>query len=123
MFEMEGGECRGRIINQLSGGKVRGKIFGEEVVVLIDRGATHTFISNKVVNDLKLSTKETSHYGVILGSSIAIKGKGVCENVELLLNDWNVTTDFLPLELGGVDVILGMQWHTHWGLRKWIGKI
>ncbi|TYK17139.1 putative retroelement pol polyprotein [Cucumis melo var. makuwa] len=40
----------------------------------------------------------------------AIKGKGVYENVELLLNEWKVKTDFLPLELGGVDAILGMQW-------------
>lgn len=41
------------------------------------------------MNDLKLHTNETSHYGVILESGTAIKGKGVYENV---------------------DAILGMQW-------------
>ncbi|KAA0054180.1 transposon Tf2-1 polyprotein isoform X1 [Cucumis melo var. makuwa] len=98
--------------------KVREKIFGEEVVVLIDCGATHNFISNKLVTELKLSTKKTSHYGVILGSGTAIKGKGACENVELLLNDWKVTAEFLPLELGGVDAILGMQWLYSLGVTK-----
>ncbi|TYK09529.1 ty3-gypsy retroelement transposase [Cucumis melo var. makuwa] len=41
-----------------------------------------------LVNEMKLHTKETSHYGVILGSGAVIKGKSVCENVEIMLNDW-----------------------------------
>ncbi|KAA0050629.1 transposon Tf2-1 polyprotein isoform X1 [Cucumis melo var. makuwa] len=40
----------------------------------------------------------------------AIQGKGVCEDVEIQLMNWKVKEEFLPLELGGVDVVLGMQW-------------
>ncbi|TYJ99679.1 ty3-gypsy retroelement transposase [Cucumis melo var. makuwa] len=80
--------------------KVRGKIHGEEVIVLIDCKATHNFISEKVVVALKLHTKETSNYGVILGSGTTIKSKGVCKNVEVMLNEWRVVQSFLPLELG-----------------------
>ncbi|KAA0041992.1 Ty3/gypsy retrotransposon protein [Cucumis melo var. makuwa] len=40
----------------------------------------------------------------------AIQGKGVCESLEVKMKEWTVKEDFLPLELGGVDVILGMQW-------------
>ncbi|KAA0066460.1 uncharacterized protein E6C27_scaffold21G005610 [Cucumis melo var. makuwa] len=90
--------------------KVRGKLLNKEIIVMIDCGATHNFISEKLVKTLRLSTKETAHYGVILGSGTAIQGKGVCQAVEIHLADWKVTEDFLPLELGGVDVILGMQW-------------
>ncbi|KAA0041085.1 uncharacterized protein E6C27_scaffold477G00590 [Cucumis melo var. makuwa] len=61
--------------------KVRGKMQEEDVIILIDCGATHNFVSEKLVKKLQLPTKETAHYG-----------------------------DFLPLELGGVDVILGMRW-------------
>lgn len=67
--------------------KVKGKIKGEEVTILIDCGATHNFIFKKVVSTLQLPTKETSNYGVILGWRIVIKGKGVCEAVEILLNE------------------------------------
>ncbi|KAA0039160.1 ty3-gypsy retrotransposon protein [Cucumis melo var. makuwa] len=91
--------------------KVKVKIKGEEVVVLIDWGSTHNFISKKVVAALKLPRKEISNYGVILGSRTTIKGKGVCEAVELVLNEWRVVENFIPPELGGVDVILGIQWH------------
>ncbi|KAL0543107.1 hypothetical protein IC582_018194 [Cucumis melo] len=65
--------------------KVRGKLLGEEVVILIDCGATHNFVSEKL-------------------------GKGVCEKLEVQLKGWKIVEDFLPLELGGVDVILRMQW-------------
>ncbi|TYK18018.1 Retrotransposable element Tf2 [Cucumis melo var. makuwa] len=98
--------------------KVRGKLKGEEIVVLIDCGATHNFISEKLVKEMKLHTKKTSHYGMILGSGTAIEGKGVCENVELTLNEWKVVADFLPLELGGVDAILGMQWLYSLGVTE-----
>ncbi|KAA0039183.1 ty3-gypsy retrotransposon protein [Cucumis melo var. makuwa] len=90
--------------------KVRGKIKDREVVILIDCGATHNFVYEKLTSELQLITKDTSHYGVILGSGAAIKGKGICESVEIILNEWKVIADLLPLELGGVDVVLGMQW-------------
>ncbi|KAL4027645.1 hypothetical protein IC575_010820 [Cucumis melo] len=90
--------------------KVKGKLGKEEVVVLIDCGATHNFIAEKLVEKLKLPMKETPNYGVILGSGTSIKGKGVCDKVELWLGNCKVTDSFLPLELGGVDAILGMQW-------------
>ncbi|KAA0033061.1 ty3-gypsy retroelement transposase [Cucumis melo var. makuwa] len=62
--------------------KVRGKLQNEEVVILIDCGDTHNFVSEKLVKQLQLPIKETPHYG----------------------------EKFLPLELGGVDIILRMQW-------------
>ncbi|TYK31571.1 Transposon Tf2-9 polyprotein [Cucumis melo var. makuwa] len=55
---------------------------------------------------MKIPIKETAHYGVILGSDTTIQGKGVCEGVEIQLKNWKLKEEFLPLELGGVDVIL-----------------
>ncbi|KAA0038305.1 ty3-gypsy retrotransposon protein [Cucumis melo var. makuwa] len=90
--------------------KVRGSLQGREVVILIDCSATHNFVSEKLIASLQLPVKETAHYGVILGSGTAIQGKGICESLEVQMKNWTVKEDFLPLELGGVDVILGMQW-------------
>ncbi|XP_031745972.1 uncharacterized protein LOC116406393 [Cucumis sativus] len=98
--------------------KVRGKIKDREVIILIDCGATHNFISDKVVQELSLPTKTTSHYGVILGSCAAVKGKGICEGIELELEGWKVEANFLPLELGGVDGVLEMQWLYSLGVTE-----
>ncbi|TYJ96445.1 Ty3/gypsy retrotransposon protein [Cucumis melo var. makuwa] len=65
---------------------------------------------NSVVGLNDPGTMKTAYYGVILGSGTAIQGKGVCEALEVKMKDWIVKEDFLPLELRGVDVILGMQW-------------
>ncbi|KAA0043666.1 Ty3/gypsy retrotransposon protein [Cucumis melo var. makuwa] len=90
--------------------KVRGKLLGEDVIILIDCGETHNFVSEKLVKKLILPIKETSHYGVILGFGAAVQGKGICEKLEVQLNNWKIVEDFLLLDLGGVDVILGLQW-------------
>lgn len=88
------------------------------VVVLIDCGATHNFISEKLVNQLNLPMGETSHYRVLLGSSTTMKGKGICSKIELVLGDWKIIDNFLPLELGGVDVVLGIQWLHSLGVME-----
>ncbi|KAA0043866.1 Ty3/gypsy retrotransposon protein [Cucumis melo var. makuwa] len=72
--------------------QVEGKIGKEEVVILIDCGATHNFIAEKLVTKLELIPQETPNYGV---------------------ND-----SFLPLELRGVDIILGMQWLYSLGVTE-----
>lgn len=42
-----------------------------------------------------------------------MRGKGVCKAVIIILPTVTVKDDFLPLEFGNVDVILGLQWlHT-----------
>ena len=90
--------------------KVKGKIAQHEVVVLIDYGATHNFISTKLVQELELPLECTSGYGILMGTGAAVKGKGVCRGVILTLQNIEIVVDFLPLELGSADVILGMQW-------------
>ena len=39
-----------------------------------------------------------------------MSGLGVCEAVSLQLQGLQFTSDFVALELGGVDVVLGIQW-------------
>ncbi|KAA0047238.1 Ty3/gypsy retrotransposon protein [Cucumis melo var. makuwa] len=98
--------------------KVKGRVGEEEVVILIDCGATHNFVAEDLVTRLGLTLQETPNYGVILGSGTAVKGKGVCRNVEVQLDGWQVTDSFLPLQLGGVDMILGMQWLHSLGVTE-----
>ena len=77
--------------------KVKGKIKEREVVILIDCRATHNFISTNVVEELQLTTKDTSHYGVILGSDTTVKGKGACEAVEGEIEQMEDSGQFLTV--------------------------
>ncbi|KAA0052082.1 ty3-gypsy retrotransposon protein [Cucumis melo var. makuwa] len=40
------------------------------------------------------------------GSGAAVQGKGICEKLEVQLNNWKIIEDFLPLDLGGVDDVI-----------------
>lgn len=90
--------------------KILGEVGGISVVVLVDSGATHNFISKEIVEKAKLSLTSSTNYGVILGTDEAICAAGVCKGVILTISDITIVHDFLPLPLGSADVILGVAW-------------
>ncbi|KAI0492199.1 hypothetical protein KFK09_026466 [Dendrobium nobile] len=98
--------------------KVKGKIHGREVVVLIDSGATHNFISTQVAEELGMEPTETGSYGVMMGTGKIESSTGICKGVEMSLQEIRVVEDFLPLRLGSTDVILGMKWLQTLGETK-----
>lgn len=90
--------------------KLMGKIKERDVLLLIDFGATHNFISEHFVQELELPVINTNNYGIVLGNGVATRGRGVCKSIVLTIPELTITEDFLPLQLNGVEVILGMQW-------------
>lgn len=96
--------------------RLRGEILGVLVVVLIDCGATHNFVSTDLVKKLRLPVTDTTDYGVIIGSGEKVKGSGICKGVVLYLQDLTVVEEFLPLQLGSLDVILGVKWLSTLGV-------
>lgn len=91
--------------------KLRGLLMGSEVVVMIDPGATHNFVSLEKVAELDIAVTDCGGFGVSLGNGEAIKGSGICKDVLLQLEGGVVIQeDFLPLSLGSSDIILGVQW-------------
>ncbi|XP_022131713.1 uncharacterized protein LOC111004816 [Momordica charantia] len=89
--------------------KIKGILQGQGVVVLLDCGAAHNFISNRLVKEFKIPQSETYNYGIIAGTRPAVKGKGICCGVVMELLGVTVVEDFLLIELNDLDVILGMK--------------
>lgn len=89
--------------------KFKGKIKDRVVVILLDSGATHSFISRKVVEELNLPIS-TAKFAVTLGDERKVKGAGKCQQVELWFQRVSVTQDLFFFYLGSVDVILGVDW-------------
>lgn len=90
--------------------KLKGTVKDKEVLVLIDSSATHNFIHQRIVNELELPISGKMKFGVVIGNGTELRGQGVCRSIEVKLTDLVVMADFLAIELGQMDVILGMQW-------------
>lgn len=90
--------------------RLTGMIMNVPVVVMIDPGATHNFISLSVVEKIGITVSETEEFGMMLGRGKSVTGKGECKEVQLCLRSIEIIENFFPLELGNSDVILGIQW-------------
>lgn len=90
--------------------KLRGTILETELVVMIDPGTTHNFISPSTVQKLGIPVTSTGGFGVVLGTGETIRGQGVCRGIRLCIQGIEICEDFLPLTLGNADVILGIEW-------------
>ncbi|MCI20052.1 pentatricopeptide repeat-containing protein, partial [Trifolium medium] len=90
--------------------KICGKIAGIEVVVLIDSGASHNFISPDVTTALGLLVTPTTAKSIKLGDGHRVFSQGTCEGVQIALGPESFEVDALVLELGGLDVVLGVSW-------------
>lgn len=90
--------------------RLKGLVSGEEVIVMIDPGATHNFISLSLIEKLQLPLVQTKEFGVSLGNGESVKGSGECRGVLVQFEEVEVVEDFLPFILGNSDVLLGLQW-------------
>ncbi|WVZ14824.1 hypothetical protein V8G54_012390 [Vigna mungo] len=90
--------------------KLRGHIGQREVLVLIDSGASHNFINRRVVEELRMTVTKTQPYLVSLGDGQRRRIDGCCEKVALEIGETQVVERFYIFELGGVEVILGVEW-------------
>ncbi|XP_062113017.1 uncharacterized protein LOC133824158 [Humulus lupulus] len=101
--------------------KLDGHIGTQSVIVLIDSGATHNFISNVLIHKLGLPITTTASYGMVLGMRKATQTQGICRGIGVTIEGIEIVEDFLPLDLGNTDIILPIQWletlgvtHINW---------
>lgn len=80
--------------------KLKGVVKDKEVLILIDSGATHNFIHQVLVEELKLTIEEGTAFGVTIGDGSNRRRKGLCQRVEVKLPELTIIADFLAVELG-----------------------
>ncbi|CAL9232051.1 unnamed protein product [Arabidopsis halleri] len=106
--------------------KLIGFLGKSKVVVLIDSGASHNFLTPNLAAKLKMLVCEDSRLEVRLGNGVSVHGTGVCKDVKFQLPGVEFQSNFISLELGGVDVILGMErletlgtCEVNWRKQEW----
>ena len=90
--------------------KLWGTLGARKVVILIDSGASANFISKELVEELNLEVDEGPKYCVEMGIGKLEKGRGVCKGVTLEVQGVRITQNFFIFELGGTEVVLGVNW-------------
>jgi hypothetical protein len=90
--------------------KLKGHIKKDNVTVLIDTGSTHNFLDINVARNLKLFVYPVPDMKVMVVDGKKIKNVGKCHKVKLQIQDFNLESEFYTVPLGGVDVVLGVQW-------------
>ncbi|KAL1222279.1 hypothetical protein V5N11_026796 [Cardamine amara subsp. amara] len=90
--------------------KLWGSIGKVKIMVMLDSGATNNFINPTVVAKSKLKPTSNKGMTIRLGTGITTSGSSICQQVPFTLQGVDCTADFIVLDLGDNDIILGIQW-------------
>src|SRR3984885_9704176 len=82
----------------------------KKVIVLIDSGSTHNFIHCKVAKELNCFLYPAPECQVMVANRGTINFSGKCHNIKLSMGKYILTSPMLSIPMGGVDVVLGIQW-------------
>jgi len=96
--------------------KAKGTIKGSEVIVLVDTGAKGNFLSTHIASSLGLPLSPMRPFQVEVGNGAIELGVGGCKNVEMIVQGVSIVANFLVIELGLSEVVLGA------GLDAGLGK-
>lgn len=90
--------------------KLRGKLNGEIIVIMIDSGASHNFLSRKLVQRMGIPVLQSHNFQVRLGDGSKSPTLGKCKGVSVTADTCEILSDFYVFPLGGVDAIFGVAW-------------
>ena len=78
--------------------------------MLIDCGRTHNFIHCKLAKALNCFIYPAPEFQVIIANGGTINCSGKCHKITLTMGEYVLNIPILAIPMGGVDVVLGVQW-------------
>lgn len=81
-----------------------------KIIVLIDSGLTHNFMSTRLANMLQLSIIPTITFSVRVVKGEKLTCQGNFEKVQVLIQDVPFSLIVYSLPIIGLDMVLGIQW-------------
>jgi hypothetical protein len=81
---------------------------------LFDSGASYSFVSKNFVSQAGLSVQRMGHPIVVSSANGSISSCSVCQGCSVILADEVFSANLVVISLGAFDVILGMDWLSHY---------
>ena len=87
---------------------------GEEVLILVDTGSSYSYISSELVIGLDIKYQMVSNpFSIIMENGVCVTNNAICPSVMWEVNQYKFKFDLKVMELGGWDIILGVDWMVH----------
>ena len=83
---------------------------------MIDPGSTHNFIYYKIAKELNCFLYPTPKCQVMVENGGTINFSRKCHNIKLTMWEYLLNILMLSIQMGGVDVVLGVQWLQYLGM-------
>ena len=90
--------------------KIEGAIDGIPVIILVDSGATHNFVSRKLVTALGLPATFFLGINIQLGDSYKVFVNQRCPNLNVTVGSCDFKLSALVFDMGHLDMVLGIEW-------------
>jgi hypothetical protein len=81
-----------------------------KLVLLIDSGSTHNFISSAVARKVGITLTAAGKMEVLVANSEILASGGICRGVMICLGGFPFMVDFYVLEIEGCEAVLGVVW-------------
>ncbi|KAA8542937.1 hypothetical protein F0562_024089 [Nyssa sinensis] len=86
------------------------KLGSHEVIVLVDSGSTHNFVSERIARLLRMPVVPTEPFTIRVANGENMKCQGRFEGVRVDLQDTPFSLTLYSFPLTGLDLVLGIQW-------------
>ncbi|KAK8931221.1 hypothetical protein KSP39_PZI016563 [Platanthera zijinensis] len=99
--------------------RVTGTHHGKALHILIDTGSTHNFLNERTARRLGWPLKAIPPFSVAVADGNRLTSAYSCSNFPWRMQGRDFAADMLTLDLGGCDMVLGIQWLVTLGPIVW----
>jgi hypothetical protein len=89
--------------------KIISYIKHQKVIILVDSGRTHNFIHRCIAQETHCYIHAINNFQIMIANGGSIKCGGRCENVCLQIGDYHLKSHMLAIDMGGCDIVLGVD--------------
>ena len=86
-----------------------GNLGGVPIKILVDTGSSYSFIYYGLVKSLQLPHQAVIPFTVTPADATDITSRAICPNVKWLIQNYQFQFDLKIMELGGWNIILGVD--------------